>query len=181
MRKSAANKIDALITLDELKKKYYDEERSAEDIAKELGLASGYPVQHMLEKNGLKLRSVKEAHGAKGFHDKRTTKKRGGLREPSRKSRIINHDRAGQQRAKIYSPEHPYADGAGYVYEHRIVMEECLGRVLLPTEVVHHINGDSTDNRIENLMRFDSHSEHHTFHWALMKKLMKEMGNENKG
>lgn len=35
---------------------------------------------------------------------------------------------------------------------HRHVMEEHLSRILEPNEHVYHLNGDSRDNRIENLV-----------------------------
>lgn len=46
---------------------------------------------------------------------------------------------------------HPRATRAGRVLEHIVVMEDILGRLLLPGENVHHINGVKHDNSPENL------------------------------
>ena len=60
-------------------------------------------------------------------------------------------------------PDHPYAT-RNYVKEHRLIIENILGRYLLPNETVHHINDKRDDNRIENLMVFTTRGTHQRFH-----------------
>jgi hypothetical protein len=47
-----------------------------------------------------------------------------------------------------------YVEGR-YEYVHRLVMEEYLGRKLLPHEIVLHENEDLNDNRLDNLILTD--------------------------
>src|SRR5688572_12598051 len=63
----------------------------------------------------------------------------------------------------ILLPNHPYSDSRGYIFEHRYVMEQHLGRYLTPEEIVHHINEDKLDNRVENLF-LTNRVEHPSFH-----------------
>ena len=60
----------------------------------------------------------------------------------------------------IYAPDHPMADGNRRVREHRLVMEQTLGRYLLPQEVVDHIDGDTENNRPSNLRIFPNNGAH---------------------
>lgn len=52
---------------------------------------------------------------------------------------------------KLYKPNHPNTTKYGMVMEHRLVMEEMIGRLLEKHETVHHKNGNRKDNRQTNL------------------------------
>lgn len=60
----------------------------------------------------------------------------------------------------LKAEDHPNKNSQGYVAEHRLVMEEHLGRYLEPQEVVHHIDKDKQNNSIENLELFATNGEH---------------------
>jgi hypothetical protein len=70
----------------------------------------------------------------------------------------------------VYSPFHPYKNKRNEVLKHRLVMEKHLKRFLLPTEIVHHKNGNKKDNRLKNIILFSSQSKHIKHH-RIIKKL----------
>lgn len=59
----------------------------------------------------------------------------------------------------IHKPDHPSSmtsdNWKGYMYEHIFVIEESTGVRLLGTEVVHHLDGNRSNNHLGNLIRMD--------------------------
>ena len=82
---------------------------------------------------------------------------------------------------RLYKPEHPF-NNHRYVLEHRLVMEDYLGRYLTKEEVVHHKNGIKNDNKLKNLVVYNR-KNHATIHLKgnkimLGKKLSKQVKNK---
>jgi hypothetical protein len=71
----------------------------------------------------------------------------------------------------LLTPDSPFylmANSSGYVKRSRLVMAQHLGRCLSSDEHVHHINGDITNDRIENLQIL-SQKDHiliHSMKWG---------------
>lgn len=63
----------------------------------------------------------------------------------------------------VFVENHPNRNKQGYVPEHHLIMEKKLGHFIEDGFVVHHINEDKKDNRIENL-EYMSSSEHNSLH-----------------
>lgn len=73
---------------------------------------------------------------------------------------------------QVYHPQHPCSNTNGYVYQHRLVMEEKLGRYLDKLEVVHHIDSDKSNNHPDNLELIESHSVHMSESHELARKVL---------
>jgi hypothetical protein len=65
-------------------------------------------------------------------------------------SRFCDICRRGARTETSY--EYSYGATGRLVWRHREIAEGVLGKRLLSTETVHHVNGVGTDNRLENLM-----------------------------
>jgi len=61
---------------------------------------------------------------------------------------------------------HPGANSNGYIRYHRLLMEQTLGRYLLPEEVVHHIDGNKKNNDPDNLELFAHNGLHLQKEWS---------------
>ena len=116
---------------------------------------------------GATLDEMGRAVGTKGAEVKKFLRRQGvtkefpkafcGERHHAWKGRLVDKDGY----VLIHCKNHPNGrKHTPYIFEHRLAMEESLGRFLEPNEVVHHRNGIKDDNRIENLQLFQSNGEH---------------------
>jgi hypothetical protein len=133
---------------------------------KKYGIASrdghDYPVSEKSREHIRRLgRSMKGKHHSEETKAKMAAKKKGIYRKPTRYGGAKKKRKDGY--IAIFIPSHPFCNAEGFVMEHRLVMEEHLGRFLGKDEVVHHINHKRDDNRIENLlvMTFEQHAGLH--------------------
>jgi hypothetical protein len=117
--------------------------------------------------DGMSLQEMAQAVGTTGVSVKRFLRRHGVTREfPTTKEGERHYAWKGRLVDKdgyvlIHVKGHPNArKHTPYIFEHRLVMEESLGRFLAPDEVVHHINGVKDDNRIENLQLFENNAAH---------------------
>jgi hypothetical protein len=141
----------------DLARLYVVEEHSVQEIAKLKGTQPRI-VRNHLASIGIDTRSKSQGQLISWQYGRR--KERcilHGERSPLWKGERL---RTHQGYILCWAPWHPYAHRHGRIYEHRLVVEEQLGRYLMPWEIVHHKNGIKDDNRFENLEVMPSQAEH---------------------
>ena len=90
---------------------------------------------------------------------KKMSDKKIGIKTRWKGGRIVDKDGY----LLIYSPDHPYRNRHKYVREHRLVIENNIGRFLAPFEIVHHIDGNKKNNNVDNLLLL-TQGEHASLH-----------------
>jgi endogenous inhibitor of DNA gyrase (YacG/DUF329 family) len=80
---------------------------------------------------------------------------------------------------KLRNPSGSLHTNSAYVDSrvYRSIVEKAIGRKLSSTEVVHHINGNRTDNRLENLQVMGK-SEHCQLHMKIAVERFRKGGDE---
>jgi transposase-like protein len=139
-------------------REYIERGRTTVEIARELGVDANTVLHHM-RKAGITPRPRRDRM-VRVWSDERFRQRMVGNRSSSWNGGLTKNNGYLQ----VHIPDHPEADARGYVFQHRLVMEQMVGRSLRPEERVHHKNHVKTDNRPENLDLFAGdreHAEHH--------------------
>lgn len=146
-------------------KEYENKKNPILKIAEEVG-CNPRSVTTALDRHNIKRRTRKEVQkliNKKSRKGRNASNWKGGS--------FLFKKKAGGNYRYIYTPEHPNATKDGYVFEHRLVMEEKLGRILSKDELVHHKDGDSLNNKAENL-EVVSKSQHVKNHFRAVKDVV---------
>lgn len=122
--------------------------KSINQIAKNLSVCSS-TVRNYLIKYNIPLISHKEANNKYNTGSKNP--KWNGGRIKQSEGYIL-----------IYMPKHPHNINK-YVYEHRYLVEKKVGRYLNSDEIVHHVDGNRSNNDINNLLLLSEY-EHALLH-----------------
>lgn len=154
---------------------YIDGRKTMRQIAEELGVTAA-AVYYWLKKYNIPTRSAGEylkgrkqppeiceiisrTHKGKKLSDE--TKRK--MSEAKKLKGIGHKKKRPDGYIAVYYPDHPRSSKDGHIMEHILVMENVIGRHLLPNECVHHRNRKRDDNRYENLWLMTK-SEHMSYH-----------------
>jgi hypothetical protein len=137
----------ATITADQLEKDYKELKQWSK-------VAKKYNVTHATIINARKHLGIFQKTTTAGCHY-------GGSNSKHYKGKYI--DKRGYIRVNRYHPEN---NKQITTYEHILVMERHLNRSLKPGEIIHHLDGDKSNNNIENLWLCD-HSSHRSLECQL--------------
>jgi len=158
---------------------YVTQKKSGNDIARFFGIGRT-TVTHYIHEFGLTPRTGKEVL-ANNPHNPNTPRQREAVRAAG-KLRVgeLNPNWKGGKAWVDHKGYHRVRRDGRYILEHRWVMEKHLKRRLSPGEDVHHINGNKTDNRVENLAVL-SRTDHMKLHWAngAKEKILREGKSNN--
>ena len=78
-------------------------------------------------------------------------------------------------RILIYDPANPLARKGGYVLRARLVYQQAHPE-MKSTDVIHHIDGDVSNDAIENLVCFPNDKEHHKEHYTFKDRVSQMSG-----
>jgi len=151
-----------ILNRDWIEKRYFIDKISLWEIAKELKIGKRTVYKKFIEL-GFKCRPMKEAMEI----SPRLRVKRGSA-HAWYKGGIRNREGYLQINCK----DHPDADSYGYVFVHRLFAEIKFGRKILSNEEVHHIDGDPTNMRLDNLevLSKSKHMSHHMTEKQLVRR-----------
>ncbi|MCH7549654.1 MAG: HNH endonuclease, partial [Candidatus Krumholzibacteriota bacterium] len=132
----------------------YNKGKTIADIAQQFGV-SVQPIRRILKEANVKMRIAARQKGS--ISGEKNPRWKGGRR--TRKDGYV----------LIWTP-------TGDKLEHRVVMEQHIGRHLLPAEIVHHKDNNPSNNAIENLEIYASQSEHALHHATENRKILLSKG-----